>query len=136
MKMQYFIQGGDFSAGGRASTEVKSTIKQFNIPPDKVRRIAVALYEAEMNVVAHAYRGTMNVDLRPDFIRVVFEDEGPGIEDIEKAMEEGFSTASDKVRQMGFGAGMGLPNIKKNCDEMILSSIPGKGTRLEIKVVF
>ena len=68
MKMQYFIQGGDFSAGGRASTEVKSTIKQFNIPPDKVRRIAVALYEAEMNVVAHAYRGTMNVDLRPDFI--------------------------------------------------------------------
>ena len=89
-----------------------------------------------MNVVAHAYRGTMNVDLRPDFIRVVFEDEGPGIEDIEKAMEEGFSTASDKVRQMGFGAGMGLPNIKKNCDEMILSSIPGKGTRLEIKVVF
>ena len=136
MKMQYFIQGGDFSAGGRASTEVKSTIKQFNIPPDKVRRIAVAFYEAEMNVVAHAYRGTMNVDLRPDFIRVVFEDEGPGIEDIEKAMEEGFSTASDKVRQMGFGAGMGLPNIKKNCDEMILSSIPGKGTRLEIKVVF
>lgn len=136
MKMQYFIQGGDFSAGGRASTEVKSTIKQFNIPPDKVRRIAVALYEAEMNVVAHAYRGTMNVDLRPDFIRVVFEDEGPGIEDIEKAMEEGFSTASDKVRHMGFGAGMGLPNIKKNCDEMILSSIPGKGTRLEIKVVF
>ena len=136
MKMQYFIQGGDFSAGGRASTEVKSTIKQFNIPPDKVRRVAVALYEAEMNVVAHAYRGTMNVDLRPDFIRVVFEDEGPGIEDIEKAMEEGFSTASDKVRQMGFGAGMGLPNIKKNCDEMILSSIPGKGTRLEIKVVF
>ncbi len=136
MKMQYFIQGGDFSEGGRASTEVKSIIKQFNIAPEKVRQIAVALYEAEMNVVAHAFKGTMKVDIRPEFIRVVFEDEGPGIEDIDKAMEEGYSTASEKVRQMGFGAGMGLPNIKKNCDEMLLSSIPNKGTRLEITVMF
>ncbi|MDD4776765.1 MAG: ATP-binding protein [Fermentimonas sp.] len=136
MKMQYFIQGGDFSAGGRASTEVKSIIKQFNISPEKIRRIAIALYEAEMNVVAHAFKGKMDVDLRPDHIRVVFIDEGPGIEDIDKAMEEGFSTASDEVRQMGFGAGMGLPNIKRNCDEMLLSSVPGKGTRLEIKVLF
>ena len=135
MKMQYFIKGGDFSEGGRASTEVKSIIKQFNISPDKVRRIAIALYEAEMNVVAHAYKGTMEVDLRPDYINVVFVDEGPGIEDIEKAMQEGFSTASEEVRQMGFGAGMGLPNIKKNCDEMLLSSSPGTGTRLEIKVL-
>jgi serine/threonine-protein kinase RsbT len=87
-------------------------------------------------VVAHAYKGTMEVDLRPDYINVVFVDEGPGIEDIEKAMQEGFSTASEEVRQMGFGAGMGLPNIKKNCDEMLLSSLPGTGTRLEIKVLF
>lgn len=136
MEMQYFIQGGDFSEGGRASTEVKSIIKQFNISPNKIRRIAVALYEAEMNVVAHAFKGTMSVSIKPEFISVVIVDEGPGIEDINKAMEEGFSTASDKVRQMGFGAGMGLPNIKKNSDEMSLSSIPGKGTRLEIKVVF
>lgn len=136
MKMHYEIKGGDFSSAGRASSEIKKTIKQFNISPQTVRRIAVALYEAEVNIVAHAYRGTMDVNLQPAYINVIIEDEGPGIEDIEKAMEEGYSTATDEVRQMGFGAGMGLPNIKKNCDEMLLSSIPGKGTRLELKVNF
>ncbi|HBG56721.1 ATP-binding protein [Proteiniphilum sp. UBA1028] len=136
MKMHYDIEGGNFSAAGRASSEIKKTLKQFNIAPALVRRIAIALYEAEVNVVAHAWKGTMNVDLTPEGINVVVEDEGPGIEDIGKAMEEGFSTASDRVRQMGFGAGMGLPNIRKNCDEMYLSSTPGVGTRLEIKVYF
>ncbi len=97
----------------------------------------MALYEAEVNVVAHAWKGIMSVDITPEGIDVVVEDEGgPGIEDIDKAMEEGFSTATDEVRQMGFGAGMGLPNIKRNCDEMYLSSTPGTGTRLEIKVFF
>jgi len=115
---------------------VKKTLKQFNISPVVVRRIAVALYEAEVNVVAHAWRGTMSVELTPEDIHVVVEDEGPGIEDIDKAMEEGYSTASEAVRQMGFGAGMGLPNIRKNCDEMHLSSTPGRGTRIEIKVYF
>lgn len=136
MKMQYHIEGGDFSAAGRASSEVKKTLKQFNISPVIVRRIAVALYEAEVNVVAHAWKGTMSVQLTPEDIYVVVEDEGPGIDDIDKAMEEGYSTASEVVRQMGFGAGMGLPNIRKNCDEMHLSSTPGKGTRIEIKVYF
>lgn len=136
MKLQYHIEGANFSAAGRASSEVKKTLKQFNIAPVLVRRIAIVLYEAEMNVVAHAWRGTMGVDLTPEGIHVVVDDEGPGIEDIDKAMEEGFSTASDKVRQMGFGAGMGLPNIRKNCDEMCLSSTPGIGTRLEIKIYF
>lgn len=136
MKIEYQIAGGDFSAGGSASSAVKKTLKQFNISPLLLRRVAIALYEAEMNVVAHAYRGTMSVDIRPSGIRVVVEDEGPGIENIEKAMQEGFSTATEAVRQMGFGAGMGLPNIKKNSDEMILSSTPGVGTRLELKVNF
>lgn len=136
MKIVYDIEGGDFSAGGRASSEIKKRIKQFNISPQIVRRIAVALYEAEMNVVAHAYKGKMSVDLQPDSISVVIEDEGPGIENIDKAMEEGFSTASEKVRQMGFGAGMGLPNIKRNSDKMTLTSTPNKGTKLEIKVYF
>jgi len=136
MRLRYEIRGGDFSAGGFASTEVKKTLKQFNIQPLILRRIAIALYEAEMNVVAHAYNGAMEVDLESEWINVVFEDEGPGIDNIEKAMEEGFSTATEKVRQMGFGAGMGLPNIKKNCDEMYLESIPGKGTRLELRIYF
>lgn len=134
MKIEYHIEGGDFSAAGRASSEVKKTLKQFNISPLLLRRVAVALYEAEMNVVSHAYRGVMRVDIQPSYIYVVVADEGPGIDDIEKAMEEGFSTATEEVRQMGFGAGMGLPNIKKNSDEMMLTSTAGVGTRLEFKV--
>ncbi|MBZ4657706.1 MAG: anti-sigma regulatory factor, serine/threonineprotein kinase [Methermicoccus sp.] len=136
MEVQYEIQGGDFSTAGQASSEIKKLLKQFNIDPQIVRRIAIALFEAEVNVVAHAYKGIMKADIEPESIRVTVEDEGPGIEDIEKAMEEGFSTASEAVRQMGFGAGMGLPNIKKNVDEMILTSIPGSGTCLKMKVLF
>jgi len=136
MKIEYHIEGGDFSAAGSASSEIKKILKQFNISPFLLRRIAVALYESEMNVVAHAYRGIMRVEIQPSGIRVVVEDEGPGIEDIEIAMEEGFSTATEEVRQMGFGAGMGLPNIKKNSDEMRLISTPGIGTQLEFRVKF
>jgi anti-sigma regulatory factor (Ser/Thr protein kinase) len=94
------------------------------------------LYEAEVNVVAHAYKGVMRVDLDAQKIKILLEDEGPGIENIERAMQEGFSTASEEVRQMGFGAGMGLPNIKRNTDEMHLTSVPGKGTTLEMTVKF
>ena len=136
MRMIYNIEGGDFSAAGRASSEVKRTLKQFNISPFVLRRIAVALYEAEMNVVAHAWNGSMQVDIQPHAINVVIEDEGPGIEDIDRAMEDGFSTATDEIRQMGFGAGMGLPNIKRNSDRMMLTSTPGVGTRLELTVNF
>ena len=134
MHFEYDIQGGDFSSAGKASSDIKKVLKQLNIDPQIIRRIAIALYEAEVNVVAHAYRGVMKVDLDAQKIKIVLEDEGPGIENIEKAMQEGFSTASDEVRQMGFGAGMGLPNIKRNTDEMLLTSVPGKGTRLELIV--
>ena len=136
MRMHFEIEGGDFTAAGRASSEVKKTLKQFNIPPEVLRKVAIALYEAEMNVVAHAWSGTMDAEILPDAIHVVMEDNGPGIEDIERAMEEGFSTATEEVRQMGFGAGMGLPNIRKNSDRMVLTSTPGVGTRLEITVAF
>jgi anti-sigma regulatory factor (Ser/Thr protein kinase) len=136
MEVHYEIQGGDFSTAGQASSEIKKLLKQFNIDPQIVRRIAIALFEAEVNVVAHAYKGIMKADIEPESIRVIVEDEGPGIEDIDKAMQEGFSTASEAVRQMGFGAGMGLPNIKKNVDEMILTSVPGRGTCLKMKVLF
>lgn len=136
MKFEYEIEGGDFSAAGSASSKVKKTLKQLNISPTLIRKIAIILYEAEVNIVAHAYKGQMKVDISPDRIFVEFEDEGPGIEDVERAMMEGYSTASEKVRQMGFGAGMGLPNIRKNSDEMILKSTPGLGTLLQITVNF
>ncbi|BBD46541.1 MAG: ATP-binding protein [Petrimonas sp.] len=136
MQFEYDIQGGDFSSAGKASSDIKKILKQLNIDPQVVRRIAVALYEAEVNVVAHAYKGVMRVDLDAQKIKILLEDEGPGIENIERAMQEGFSTASEEVRQMGFGAGMGLPNIKRNTDEMHLTSVPGKGTTLEMTVKF
>lgn len=136
MNFEYEIEGGDFSNAGKASSEVKKTLKQINIEPRLVRQIAIASYEAEVNVVAHAYRGVMKVELNSEQIKIILHDEGPGIADIGKAMEEGFSTASEEVRQMGFGAGMGLPNIKKNTDEMVLTSVPGRGTRLEMMVRF
>ena len=100
MQFEFDIQGGDFSSAGKASSDIKKVLKQLNIDPKIVRRIAVALYEAEVNVVAHAYKGVMKVDLDAQKIKIVLEDEGPGIENIEKAMQEGFSTATDEVRQM------------------------------------
>lgn len=136
MRLHFEIEGGDFTAAGRASSEVKKTLKQFHIAPEVLRKVAIALYEAEMNVVSHAWSGTMDAEILPDAIHVVMDDNGPGIEDIERAMEEGFSTATEEVRQMGFGAGMGLPNIRKNSDRMVLTSTPGVGTRLEITVLF
>lgn len=136
MRFEYDIQGGDFSSAGKASSDIKKILKQLNIDPQVVRRIAVALYEAEVNVVAHACKGVMRVDLDAQKIKILLEDEGPGIENIERAMQEGFSTASEEVRQMGFGAGMGLPNIKRNTDEMHLTSVLGKGTTLEMTVKF
>lgn len=136
MHFEYEIEGGDFSSAGKASSDIKKILKQLNIDPQIVRRIAIALYEAEVNVVAHAYKGIMKVDLDVHKIKILLEDEGPGIENIERAMQEGFSTASDEVRQMGFGAGMGLPNIKRNTDEMCLTSVPGRGTTLEMTVNF
>jgi anti-sigma regulatory factor (Ser/Thr protein kinase) len=107
-------------------------LKQLGVNPDIIKRTVVALYEAEVNVVAHAYKGTITVDIEDDRIIIKLEDEGPGIEDINKAMTEGYSTASQKVREMGFGAGMGFPNMKTNSDKLTVNSTPGKGTSVEI----
>lgn len=136
MQLGYNIQGGDFTGAGKASSEVKRVLKQLNIDPVLIRKIAIAMYEAEVNVVAHAYQGVMKVEVNQQRIVVLIEDQGPGIPDIDKAMQEGFSTASEQVRQMGFGAGMGLPNIQKNTDEMTLTSTPGVGTALSFTVMF
>ena len=111
---------------------IKGILKEIGIHPSLIRRAAIASYEAEMNVVLYANKGMMELRITPKDIRVMVEDEGPGIPDIELAMREGYSTASDEIREMGFGAGMGLSNIKKNADDFIIRSLVGKGTTLEI----
>jgi serine/threonine-protein kinase RsbT len=132
MKFEFPIEGGDFIKAGHASSNIKKILNQLNLDPALVRRIAVAMYEAEVNVVAHAFRGIMKVSINPARIIVRVEDEGPGIADIDRAMQEGYSTASEKVREMGFGAGMGLSNIKKNTDKLDIQSIINKGTVVEM----
>ena len=132
MKFKFEIEGGNFSKAGSASSEVKKILKQLNVNPKIIKRTVVSLYEAEVNVVAHAFEGMMRVEVEPDKIIVQIEDKGPGIQDINQAMQEGFSTATPKVREMGFGAGMGLPNIKRNSDHMNITSTVNVGTKLEI----
>ncbi|MDK2908550.1 MAG: serine/threonine-protein kinase RsbT [Bacteroidales bacterium] len=136
MKLRFHVEGGDFSNAGAASSEVKKLLKQINVPSEIVKRIVVALYEAEVNIVAHAYEGDIEVDIQADRIDALLSDRGPGIADIELAMHEGYSTASPKVREMGFGAGMGLPNIRKNTDILNIESTPGKGTNVSFTVFF
>lgn len=132
MELNFKIEGGNFSGAGSASSEVKKTLKQLGVDASQIKRIVIALYEAEINVVAHAYSGQIGVKISADKIFARIEDEGPGIADISKAMQEGYSTASSKVREMGFGAGMGLPNIKSNVDEFDIQSVVDKGTVLEM----
>jgi anti-sigma regulatory factor (Ser/Thr protein kinase) len=119
-----------------ASSEIKKTLKQLNIDNQKIKKIVVAVYEAEVNAIAHAYGGTIYVDLDEEKICVLIKDKGPGIPDIARAMEKGFSTASAKVREMGFGAGMGLPNIKNNVDELDIQTEVGVGTEIKMIVNF
>jgi len=136
MVFKYDVEGGNFVKAGFASSEVKKILKQLNVDPQIIKRIVVALYEGEVNVVAHAFQGTVivNIDNKQIYIRI--EDKGPGIPDIDLAMKEGFSTATESVREMGFGAGMGLPNIKRNTDWLDIKSIVGEGTILEMKTNF
>ena len=132
--LKFLIKGGDFDKVGTASSETKKVLKQLNIDPRVVKRTVVALYEAEVNIAAHAYGGEVRVTVSDHQIVALLKDEGPGIADIDRAMLEGFSTASPKVREMGFGAGMGLPNMKKNADELQVESTPGSGTT--VKMIF
>jgi len=128
------ITGGDFSNAGRTSTSIKEILQEIGIHPSIIVRAAIASYEAEMNVVMYAQRAVLTLSITPKKLHLKLEDEGPGIENIDMAMKEGFSTATDEMREMGFGAGMGLPNIKKNADEFEISSTPGKGTSLKITI--
>lgn len=132
MHFEYQVEGGDFTNAGTTSSIVKKMMKQLGIDPSIVKRTVVALYEAEVNIVAHAFRGTITVDLEENSIYIKLQDEGPGIPDINQAMQKGFSTASSKVREMGFGAGMGLPNMQSNSDKLVVNSQVGVGTTIEI----
>lgn len=125
---------GDFTNAGSASSELKSILTKLGVSQDIVRRLAIAAFEAEMNVIIHGVAGTMHYVITDCEVKVIFTDMGPGIESIELAMREGYSTAPDWVREMGWGAGMGLPNIKKNADAMKIDSVVGEGTTLEITI--
>jgi serine/threonine-protein kinase RsbT len=130
----FVIEGRDFAHAGSASTEIKSILKSLGIDAVVIRRVAIAAYEAEMNAVMYADRATMTFSVTPEVIKMCVEDQGPGIPDVAQAMQEGWSTATHEMREMGFGAGMGLPNIRKNADEFEVRSEPGKGTRLDILI--
>ncbi|HPS95383.1 MAG: ATP-binding protein [Bacteroidales bacterium] len=136
MLLEYKVEGGDFTQAGYASSQIKKTLKQLNVDPAVIKRVVIALYEAEVNIVAHAYRGVIYAQVEGSGIKLRLEDEGPGIPDIERAMTPGFSTASQQVREMGFGAGMGLPNISDNADSFKIESSVGKGTTLYIEIKF
>ncbi|MDR0970720.1 MAG: ATP-binding protein [Lentimicrobiaceae bacterium] len=136
MDFEYKIEGDDFTNAGAASSAVKKMLNQVGVRPDIIKRTVVALYEAEVNIVVHAYRGTIKIDIDEEKIHIRLEDEGPGIPDIDRAMQKGYSTATPRVREMGFGAGMGLPNMKSNADSLVVTSEVGKGTTVEITNYF
>ena len=134
LEKTYALQGGDFMRAGEVSSSIKKTLKEIGIDSQIIRRMAIASFEAEINVVCYAEQGTFNLTITPDMLKVVVQDVGQGIADIELAMKEGYSTATEAIREMGFGAGMGLPNIKKNVDRLVIDSMVGKGTRLEMVI--
>jgi anti-sigma regulatory factor (Ser/Thr protein kinase) len=132
--LHYDVSGEDFTRAGEASGAVKKRLKSLGFNSDAIRRVAIAMYEAEINMVIHADGGYCDVDIYPDRIEILLADHGPGIADVDKAMQEGFSTAPDNVRNLGFGAGMGLPNIKKYTDDMKIETTLGVGTNLYLTV--
>ena len=134
LTFNYIISGDDFTRAGEASSNVKSKLKMMGVDNNLIRKVAIAMYEGEINMVIHANGGTITVDISDDNIRVVLKDQGPGIADIDKAMEQGYSTAPAEVRALGFGAGMGLPNMKKYSDNMLIESTVGVGTTVTMDI--
>lgn len=134
LSLHYEVSGTDFTCAGEASGKIKKNLKELGFPANIVRNVAIAVYEGEINMVIHGGGGVIDVEISPDCISIVLADQGPGIPDVSLAMQEGYSTAPENVRQLGFGAGMGLPNIKKYTDEMIIETEVGKGTTIKLKV--
>lgn len=134
IRFHFDVDGDDFSSAGAASVEVKKRLRQLGFSPDVIRRVAIAMYEGEINMVIHADGGTATVEVGDDDITMILSDHGPGIENVELAMQEGYSTARDNIRSLGFGAGMGLPNMKKYTDYMNIETEVGVGTTVIMKV--
>ena len=131
---RFEVDGKDFTSAGQASVQVKKNLRQLGIDPETIRKISIAMYEGEINMVIHAGGGIAEVAVYDTYIEIILDDRGPGIADIEKAMQEGFSTAPDNIRSLGFGAGMGLPNMKKNTDDIQIFSTVGVGTKIVMRV--
>lgn len=134
VKFHFDVEGDNFASAGEASVSIKKILRQLNIDPETIRKVSIAMYEGEINMVIHANGGSADVLIFPDKIRIILEDTGPGIADISLAMQEGWSTAKENVRNLGFGAGMGLPNMKKYTDKMDIESELGKGTKVTMEV--
>lgn len=134
LTFHFDVDGEDFTSAGQASVQIKKNLRQLGLSPEIIRRVSIAMYEGEINMVIHAHGGKADVTVTEDQVEIVLDDTGPGIKDIEQAMKEGFSTAPDSVRSLGFGAGMGLPNMKRYSDEMNISSTVGKGTKVTMRV--
>lgn len=134
LTFHFDVDGEDFTSAGQASVQVKKNLRRLGISPETIRQVSIAMYEGEINMVIHAGGGTADVVVHADKIEIVLSDNGPGIADIDLAMQEGYSTASDSVRSLGFGAGMGLPNMKNYTDEMIIDSVVGEGTTIKMVV--
>ncbi len=132
--LHYQVEGGDLARAGEASSKMKMTLRRLGLPPDAIRRASICMYEGEINMVIHANGGEVTVEIGMDDICLTLADQGPGIPDIDLAMEEGYTTAGDVARDLGFGAGMGLPNMKRYADEMSIDSTVGVGTTVRMKI--
>ena len=131
---KFAVDGDDFTSAGQASVQVKKNLRQLGLSADVIKRVSVAMYEGEINMVIHAGGGVAVVRVCEEFVEIVLEDSGPGIKDIDLAMQEGYSTATDTIRALGFGAGMGLPNMRKYTDYMKIDSVVGVGTKIVMRV--
>lgn len=134
LNFHFDVDGEDFTCAGQASVQVKKNLRQLGVPAEIIRRVSIAMYEGEINMVIHARGGVADVNVTESYIEIVLSDNGPGIKDIEEAMREGFSTATDNIRSLGFGAGMGLPNMKRYTDYMDIKSVVGEGTTITMRV--
>ena len=135
VRFHFVVDGEDFTSAGQASVQMKKNLRRLGIPPETIRKISIAMYEGEINMVIHANGGEAEVLVYEDRIEMILTDHGPGIADVEKAMQEGYSTAPDNVRSLGFGAGMGLPNMKRYTDGMKIESVLGVGTTITMTVL-
>ena len=132
--LNYVVDGGDLTQAGEASSKMKMSLRQLGLSPEVIRKASICMYEGEINMVIHADGGTVTVEVGLEEIDITMADTGPGIPDINRAMEEGYSTAGDVARDLGFGAGMGLPNMKRYSDEMTVESTVGVGTTIRMKI--